>query len=135
MFKITKEERIKNRNTFKKLFEEGNAKTKFPLRVIWIEKPSAKDIGITKFGVAVAKKKFPIAAHRNKIKRLIRESYRLNKTEILHYSKTNKTQIILLFIYLGKVVPEYAEIERAMRKLLVKVLKEQKKGNNDPTFK
>ncbi|SRX72569.1 Ribonuclease P protein component [Aequorivita antarctica] len=67
---------------------------------------------------AVPKRNFKSAVDRNRVKRQLREAYRLNKhiLEEIHGKK-----FVMLFLFLGKVKPQYAEVEKAMVKLLKKL--------------
>lgn len=66
-----------------------------------------------------SKKNFKRAVHRNRIKRLLRNAYRLNK-HIIYNTNTNK-QLALFIIYIGKELPEYNTLETAMKKGLQKI--------------
>jgi len=80
----------------------------------------AKDIPF-QVGVTVPKKNFKSAVKRNQIKRLLRESYRTNKPLLFNNSKAN---FAFLFLYLGKEIPKYREIESDMKAILQKFLKQ-----------
>ncbi len=67
------------------------------------------------FGVSVPKRKFKRAVDRNRIKRLIRESYRLQKKIV--YSSVDKPYVFMIS-YLAKEEWDYAKIEHSMQKLL-----------------
>ncbi len=68
---------------------------------------------------SVSKKRFKRAVDRNRIKRISRELYRLNKQECLynHLDTANK-KIVLSLAYIGKELPEYHFAEKKMLKLL-----------------
>ena len=67
---------------------------------------------------AIPKRNFKSAVDRNRVKRQLREAYRLNKHLL---EEINGKKFVMLFLFLGKVKPQYAEVEKAMVKLLKKL--------------
>lgn len=77
-----KTEKLKSRTTIDNMFREGKSVSKFPLRLVY--KKQAFDEGQKlKIGVSVSKKYFKKAVDRNYFKRVLRETYRLNKNLLL----------------------------------------------------
>jgi ribonuclease P protein component len=77
-FKYPKDEKLKSRKTIDSLFSQGKSVAKYPLRLVYIEDLS-NDSGNVKMGVSVSKKHFKKAHDRNYFKRVLRETYRMNK--------------------------------------------------------
>ncbi|WP_317045208.1 ribonuclease P protein component [Formosa algae] len=73
-----KTEKLKSKITIEKLFTEGKSVSAYPLRLVYL-KTSFEDNVTIKAGVSVSKRNFKLAVDRNRIKRLLREAYRLNK--------------------------------------------------------
>ncbi len=72
-------------------------------------------------GVGVSARNFRKAADRNRIKRLLRECYRLNKA-LLHDAVNEKKKPVAVFIlYLGKELPEYALLDEKIKLALTKL--------------
>ena len=113
-FRFPKKEKLKSRKLIELLFTEGSAITRFPLRLLYLEKELPKDTQV-QAAVTVSRKAFRNAVSRNRIKRLMRESYRLNKALVFNNIEGN---FAFLFLYLGKEMPTFKEVERTMQSLL-----------------
>ena len=82
-YKYPREEKLKQKNDISLLFEKGKWKTCGNLRVISYQIDASTSLSMTaqhKVGVSVSKRYFKKAVHRNRIKRQLREVYRLNKS-------------------------------------------------------
>lgn len=81
-FNYPKEEKLKSKNTIDLLFSKGKSVSKYPLRLVYVPEnlPEGKKI---KMGVSVSKRYFKKAVDRNYFKRVLRETYRLNKHLLL----------------------------------------------------
>lgn len=115
-FKFPKKEKLKSRKLFDALFKKGKIITKYPVKLIYLKTGLPNDVKI-QAGVAVPKKNFKSAVKRNRIKRLLREAYRLNKPMVFNNSEGN---FAFLFLYLGKEMPNYKTVEKSMRTILQK---------------
>jgi len=80
--KYPREERLKSKNTISSLFSQGKSVSKFPLRLVYVPE-NLSDGQKIKMGVSVSKRNFKKAIDRNYFKRVLRETYRLNKHLLL----------------------------------------------------
>jgi ribonuclease P protein component len=76
-----KDEKLKSKKIIDLLFTEGKSVGKYPLRLVYIPYDFEEDVPL-KMGVSVSKKYFKKAVDRNYDKRVLRECYRLNKTQL-----------------------------------------------------
>ncbi len=91
---------------------EGKSVKKFPVKLNFLQLDSA---ATTQVAFSVPKRNFRLAVSRNRIKRLLREAYRLHKEEL---KSNNGKEFALLFVYIGKKQPQYAELESSVKALL-----------------
>lgn len=117
-FTFRKEERLCSKKQIEKLFAEGTSFLVYPLKVVFAERDGDEGFP-AKAAFAVSKRLFKQAVKRNLIKRRIREAYRLNKPDF--YVGCGDKKIAVIFIYVGKEILEYRQIEPAMKKALRKI--------------
>lgn len=124
-YTFKKHEKLKSRKAIEQLFREGKSFSNFPFKVIW----KFNEMASTELqaGFTVSSKQFKKAVDRNRIKRLIRESYRLQKDQLQGQLKNKQKYLSVFFIYVGNELPEYSFIfERTGKaiKHLIKIINE-----------
>lgn len=118
-FKFPKKEKLKSKKLIESLFTEGKAVSKYPFKLVYLKTEFAEEVKI-QAGVSVPKRNFKRAVDRNRIKRLMRESYRLNKHLIFNNIEVSYA---FMFLYLGKDIPKnYDELNKSMMKLMQKFI-------------
>ncbi len=122
-FSFNKSERLCSKKVIDKLFLEGNSVFSYPVKIVYIETllPSKVPVQV---GFSVGKRNFKRAVQRNLIKRKMREVYRLNKPEF--YKEIGEKQVAVFFIFTGKSIPDYIQVELAIKKGMKKLLSEIK---------
>ncbi|MDR1881233.1 MAG: ribonuclease P protein component [Prevotella sp.] len=126
---LTKGERLCSTKSIDRLFSSGKSFIAYPLRIVYIKEDSIADKPRISILVSVSKKKFKRAVKRNRIKRLIREAYRLNKSELSSLLGNKGKRLNIAFLYLKNELSDYAEIENAISKtmaILVRKVREDK---------
>ena len=113
-FTLGKQERLKSRKLIEKLYKEGKSVKAFPLRMVFLQEKHTSDFP-AQVGVSVPKRNFKKAVDRNRIKRLLRETYRKQKHIV--YNSVDKPYVYMIS-YLAKEEFDYAKIEEKMIKLL-----------------
>ena len=127
-FTLGKDERLKSRKQIENLFDKGKSFVVTPFRVYFIMNTELlihKEKGGVKFGTGVSAKNFKKAVDRNRIKRLTREAWRLQKNEIRDKVKETQRQLNVFFIYTGKELPDFTTVKDkvaiALKKLADKI--------------
>lgn len=102
-FSLKRNEIVKSEKDFEKIISDGKAMSAYPFKLIYL-KSEFENINtcLIKMAISVPKKKVKLAINRNRIKRLFREAYRINKHLLVDYAAANKFTFNLLFIFTGK---------------------------------
>lgn len=118
-FGYSRKEKLKQDKDISLLFEKGKWKTCGNIRIKFLKLPEDTDgfniLDNPKVGVSVSKSFFKKAVHRNRIKRLLREVYRLNKNA---FSEKFGTRTLAMLFWNSKEIPyNYKDVEKNFLKL------------------
>lgn len=120
MYSLDKSERLCSKKLIDELFILNDSFVKYPFRIIF--KTSSKTGNHpVRIAISVSKKRFKQAVKRNRIKRLTREAFRLNKIDFYQNLPQGKT-LDILFIYLDSHIEDYKKIEKSMKGSMQKIL-------------
>ena len=108
-----KKERLKSRKLIRALFEKGQSIKKFPLRLVFLKIKPEKH-ATTQVSFAVSKRNFKKAVTRNRIKRMIREAYRLEKK---CGGNDSNFSYAFMITHMGKKEPTFSEIQQKVHEL------------------
>lgn len=103
-----------------KLYNQGKAFMVFPFRVVYSVVTEAGQEPVRVL-VSVPKKRFKKAVDRNRIKRLMRETYRLNKPFLVNKAIENELNIHIAFNYVADTELDYSTLNRKMEKALSQI--------------
>ncbi|HEX2533109.1 MAG TPA: ribonuclease P protein component [Chitinophagaceae bacterium] len=121
---LGRKERLKSRKAVEALFSGGKSIGCFPLRVYYrFEKAAEPAAGPLQAGVSVSKKHFKRAVDRNRIKRLLREAYRLNRAPLAQCLSDRALKATVFLIFVDKTLPAYPVVEEAVQRALVTLQK------------
>ena len=120
-YTFKKEEKLKSRKAIEQLFKEGKSFSIFPFRILWeIKEANSSSL---QTGFAVSSKHFKKAVDRNRIKRLMREAYRLQKNDLQNHLTQQQKQVVVFFIYVGNELPKYPFIFEKTKAVLNRLIK------------
>ena len=127
---LHKVERLDKKKIIEVLFAGGSRSfSVFPLRVVYLPVEELEaDASIL---ISVSKRRFKRAVKRNRVKRQIREAYRVNKHELLNILVERKCRLAIAFIYLSDQLVESSIIEDRMRIALVRITEKMAAPNTD----
>jgi ribonuclease P protein component len=112
-FTFKKAEKLCSKKIIDQLFANGQSFIAFPLKIVFLP-TELQTSSPVQAGFTVSKKIFKRAVTRNRIKRLMREAYRLNKYQL--YEQVEDKQLAVFFIFIGKEMPTFVSVETAIKK-------------------
>jgi ribonuclease P protein component len=119
-FGLGNKEKLKSRKQIDILFATGKSFTVFPIRVTY-RFLATVDEPLAQIGVTVSKRYFKKAVDRNRVKRLLREAYRLQKRELMGQLQQANLKAHLFFIYTDKTIASFDVFKTAMSSCLRKL--------------
>ena len=114
-----KPDKLKSRKQIEALFEKGERYTVFPLQVWWLHE---NEKSILQAGVGVSSRYFKKAVDRNRIKRLMREAYRLQKEELAGLLIEKKGKLSVFVLFTGKELPDYETVYETTGTVIKKLI-------------
>lgn len=115
-----KAEKLKSRTALNALFTGGQSFSVFPVKVFYSKMNEAAAVPV-KAGVGVSARNFRKAVDRNRIKRLLRESYRLQKASLHEKLTAKQSSLAVFFLFTGKELPDQPLLMEKMRAALAKL--------------
>ncbi len=112
-----REQKLKGKKTISEIFNgPKNSVNSFPFRAFYLI--SKSDKAIAKFGISVPKKKFRRAVDRNRIKRLVKESIRLNNSELNQLLRNKRFTIKVMIVCNSKEMPNYSLVNTKIKEII-----------------
>lgn len=130
-FSFSKDEILRRKKRIDQLFKEGSSFFVHPCKVFWLL--TSLDTGKPAQVMFIAgKKNFRHAVDRNRVRRHIREAYRLQKHELYGYLNGIERQCILCIIYTAKTPPQRGEMDRKINAIFKRLFYEINRELNNP---
>lgn len=115
-----KHEKLKSRKLIEEVFTKGQVVKAYPIRLHYLIHDN-EEYSPLQAGVSVSKRNFKRAVDRNRVKRLLREAYRLQNEELKNWVKEHNKQIAIMIIYGNNALPETSFTMQRTEVLLAKL--------------
>jgi len=121
----TKAEKLKSRKRIEWVFKEGKSLSVFPFKLFYLlaEPTPAAPL---QAGFGAGSRHFKKAVDRNRIKRLSREAYRVQKQPLIDHLMEKGLSMALFIVYTGKELPDHSTVKARIGVALQKLIKEIK---------
>jgi ribonuclease P protein component len=120
-----KNERLCRRSLIGKLFDKGVSFFEFPFKIIYLHLDARDSLPAeipAQVLFIVPKRNHKKAVARNRIKRLMREAYRHNKADLYTALQSENKQLMLVFIYTNREMPQYRQAERKIKQAIHRLI-------------
>ncbi|MBV7528972.1 ribonuclease P protein component [Chitinophaga sp. sic0106] len=121
-YSFKKEERLKSRKLIETLFREGKAFSVFPYRVVYMP---VDELPVNKYpvqvGFSASTRRFPHATDRNRVKRLTREAWRLEKHQLYDQLSAQSRKLAVFLIYTDKNIQPFSTVQSKISVILRKL--------------
>jgi ribonuclease P protein component len=124
IFTYQKQDKLKSRKQMQNLFALGKSMSNSPLRLIYTlenisdEHPTNSAPLIIQAGVGAPTKQFKKAVQRNRVKRLLREAYRLELPTFKAQLPLQGKRLSIFILYMEEIVLPQIELNAKMKLIL-----------------
>lgn len=101
------------------LFKDGLVLHSYPFRIVYTFTDSDKFN--LKVAFSVSKRNFKKAVDRNRVKRLMKESYRTQQQILINELKETQKSIQIFFLFISKEINSFSEMNSKMQDALLKL--------------
>lgn len=116
-FRFTKQERVTGEKRIETLFAQGLSFMSYPFRVVYLETTQSGTIPLSIL-ISIPKRRIKSAVERNRMKRLAKEAYRLNKHLFIFRESEENRHLDVAFISVVDKPYDYATVEKGMQKAI-----------------
>lgn len=127
MFNFKKEERLCRKTAIDNLFNNGQSFFVYPLKIVWEQIEEERTFPVQVL-ISVSKRNFKKAVDRNYIKRIIRESYRKNKSILYENLLAKQKKLNFAIVYTAKEIIAYEDLEQKIIQMLNRLIQEHEEN-------
>jgi len=120
-YSYSRDEKLKKQKLIDQLFQKRKSVNAFPVKAFYAFPEEKMDVAL-KAGVGTSKRNFKRAVHRNRVKRLLREAWRLNKPELQNILANSPQQMIVFLHYSDRILPTQEFIGEKVKILVQKLI-------------
>jgi ribonuclease P protein component len=131
LFSFRKDEILRKKKLIDNLFSGGITFYNYPFKIFWLTVPLESTFP-AQIMITVSKRAFKHAVDRNRIRRQIREAYRLNKSQLYDYLEKQQVQVVVALIYTANAHLPSSEIETKIKAVIKRLIKDLDRKLNNP---
>jgi ribonuclease P protein component len=120
-------EHLTGEKLIQKVFGSKHRFLMHPIKVNFLFNQELKDDVNIKVMVSCPKRNFKKAVDRNRIKRLLREAYRLNKHSLVEALQRAEFNLVVTLVFIGNEMPDFKYIENKIIQSLKRLEEEVEK--------
>jgi ribonuclease P protein component len=122
-YTFNKKEKLTGERLVQEVFASKNRFLNYPLKINYITL-STDDTTNVRVLTGCPKRNFKKAVDRNRIKRLLREAYRLNCHPLKSHMEITQQKMALAIVYIGEEMPNFDLIENKIKKTITRLIQD-----------
>ena len=113
-------QKLKSRKVIGQLFESGKQAKAYPIRAVYSISDYNPEYHTAhvQMGISVPKRAFKSAVDRNRIKRQVREAYRMYHTQLLALAQEKNIYLATMMIYIDRKDPDFQYLDKKVKNLV-----------------